>query len=106
MNVLGMLDSGHSSFVAVLPLMNVTAFAAPSPDAAPVATDPACRGVEQFRIHGLGGPGKRLVGSAGVQGCRGPAQLNVRRLFLEPSGTLGLIQASGTQPPDACSVYQ
>jgi len=29
--------------VAVVPLMNVTAFAAPSPDAAAVVTVPACR---------------------------------------------------------------
>ena len=51
-NVLGMLFSGHSILVAVVPVMDVTAFAAPSPDAVAVATVPACRGVGQFRIQG------------------------------------------------------
>jgi hypothetical protein len=51
-NVLGMLDSGHSIFVAVVPLMDATAFAAPSPDAVAVATAPSCRGVGHFRIQG------------------------------------------------------
>ena len=67
-NVLGMLFSGHSSFVAVLPLMNVTAFATPSPDAAAVATVPDCRGVGQFRIHG---PRRSRAEAGGIRRAAG-----------------------------------